>query len=54
VAIILTTSVAPLRRLLARAEAEQVALERRLADAGEAEGRYLTELRDLEAAVADR
>ena len=41
-------------RQLARVEAEAAGQERRLADAADAEGRYLTELRDLEAAVADR
>lgn len=41
-------------RQLERAQAEQAALERRLSDANDAEGRYLHEIRDLEASVADR
>lgn len=42
------------RRMLARAETEQAALGKRASDLAEAEGRLLSELRDLEAAVADR
>lgn len=41
-------------RQLEQAHAEQAALEQRLAAAGEAEGRHLHEIRDLEAASADR
>ena len=41
-------------RQLEQAHAEQAALEQRLAAAGEAEGRHLHEIRDLEAASAER
>lgn len=41
-------------RLLLKAEADQAALERQLAAAAELEGRYLTDLRDMEAALADK